>query len=105
MTTSTYPSADAEIIYPESDGQPMADNTKQFRLIVMIQGGIDALFKNDLNVFVAGDLLWYPVQGDNTIRVAPDVMVVFGRPNHLRIALTRSYHWITVFVPFHLSIE
>jgi Uma2 family endonuclease len=31
-------------------------------------------------VFVAGDLLWYPVEGGNTIRVAPDVMVVFGRP-------------------------
>ncbi|MBW4574043.1 MAG: Uma2 family endonuclease [Aphanothece sp. CMT-3BRIN-NPC111] len=81
MTTFTYSSADAEIFYPDSDGQPMADNTKQFRLIVMIQGGIDALFKDDPNVFVAGDLLWYPVQGDNTIRLAPDVIVVFGRPN------------------------
>lgn len=69
-----------EVIYPESDGQPMADNTKQFRWIVTIQGGIDALFQNEPNVFVAGDLLWYPVQGNNTIRVAPDVMVVFGRP-------------------------
>nr|WP_230314356.1 Uma2 family endonuclease [Candidatus Contendobacter odensis] len=58
----------------------MADNTKQFRYIVMIQGGIAALFAHDPNVFVAGDLLWYPVEGDNTIRVAPDVMVVFGRP-------------------------
>jgi hypothetical protein len=31
-------------------------------------------------VFIAGDLLWYPVEGSNTIRQAPDVMVVFGRP-------------------------
>lgn len=31
-------------------------------------------------MFVALDLLWYPVEGDNKIRVAPDVMVVFGRP-------------------------
>lgn len=80
MTTSTPPSAETEVIYPESDGQPMADNTKQFRWIVTIQGGIDALFRDNPNVFVAGDLLWYPVEGNNTLRVAPDTMVVFGRP-------------------------
>jgi hypothetical protein len=28
--------------------------------------GCDALFKDDPNVFVAGDLLWYPVEGKNT---------------------------------------
>lgn len=79
MTTSTQPSSQ-QVIYPESDGQSMADNTKQFRVIVTIQGGLDALFKDDPNVFVAGDLLWYPVEGDNKTRIAPDVMVVFGRP-------------------------
>jgi hypothetical protein len=31
-------------------------------------------------VFVAGDLLWYAVEGDPTVRTAPDVMVAFGRP-------------------------
>jgi len=30
------------ISYPESDRMPMADNTRQFRLIVMIQSGLDA---------------------------------------------------------------
>ena len=79
MTTSTQP-ASQQVIYPDSDGQPMADNTKQFRWIVTIQGGLDALFKDDPNVFVAGDLLWYPVEGDNKTRIAPDAMVVFGRP-------------------------
>ncbi len=69
-----------EIIYPDSDGKPMADNTRQFRHIVTIQGGIAALFADRPDVFVAGDLLWYPVEGDNKIRAAPDTMVVFGRP-------------------------
>jgi len=68
------------IIYPESDGQPMADNTLQYRWIVTIQGGIDAIFKDNPNVFVAGDLLWYPVEGNNKIRVAPDILVAFDRP-------------------------
>ena len=28
-----------------------------------IQGGLDALFRDNPQVFVAGDLLWYPVEG------------------------------------------
>jgi Uma2 family endonuclease len=66
--------------YPESDGLPIAENTKQFRWIVTIQGGLEAIYRDNANVFVAGDLLWYPVEGNNTIRVAPDALVVFGRP-------------------------
>jgi len=68
------------IIYPDSDGQPMADNTLQFRWIVLVKENLECLFRDDANVFVAGDLLWYPVEGHPEIRVAPDVMVVFGRP-------------------------
>lgn len=70
----------AEITYPESDGLPMADNTKQFRYIVTIAGGLSAQYANNPNVFVAGDLFWYPVEGRPDIRVAPDTLVVFGRP-------------------------
>jgi len=68
------------ITYPDSDGQPMADNTKQFRTIVALHSGFEGLYKDDPTVFVAGDLLWYPVEGDNKTRVAPDVMLAFGRP-------------------------
>jgi len=68
-----------EVIYPERDGKPMADNTLQFRWIVTIEGGLDTLYKDNPDVFVAGDLLWYPVEGDNRTRAVPDAMVVFGR--------------------------
>ena len=33
---------------------------------------------------MAGDLLWYPVEGNNKLCQAPDVMVVFGRPKGYR---------------------
>jgi len=69
-----------QIVYPESDGKPMADNTKQFRWIVTLEGGFEALFRDREDVFVAGDLFWYPVEGRPDIRMAPDVMIVFGRP-------------------------
>ena len=79
MSTFISPPRPA-IVYPDSDGQPMSDNTLQFKWIVTIEGGLDALFIDDPNVFVAGDLLWYPVEGKPSIRTAPDAMVVFGRP-------------------------
>lgn len=49
-----------QIVYPDSDGQPMVDNTKQFRWIMPIHANLDWLFRNEELVFVAGDLLWYP---------------------------------------------
>jgi Uma2 family endonuclease len=72
--------AASAIIYPDSDGQPMADNTKQFRWIVVIKENLEILFAAVPDVFIAGDLLWYPTEGDNKTRQAPDAMVVFGRP-------------------------
>ncbi|MEA5476967.1 Uma2 family endonuclease [Pseudanabaena galeata UHCC 0370] len=73
-----------ETIYPSSDGQPSAESTEHYQWIVTITGGLEALFKNDENVFVAGDLLWYPIEGKSDIRRAPDAMVVFGRPKGAR---------------------
>jgi len=69
-----------EIIYPDSDGEPMAENTQQFRWIVVIKENLELLFADHEDVFVAGDLLWYPIEGDNKTRRAPDALVVFGRP-------------------------
>ncbi|MEH2234798.1 Uma2 family endonuclease [Nostoc sp.] len=74
------PNTASEVIYPESDGQPMADNTKQFRWIVTIKENLEILFASQSDVFIAGDLLWYPVEGNPNIKKAPDALVVFGRP-------------------------
>lgn len=78
MTTAL--SFNSGLIYPDSDGQPMSDNTKQFRWIVVLKENLEILFANRTDVFVAGDLLWYATEGRPEVRVAPDVMVVLGRP-------------------------
>jgi Uma2 family endonuclease len=75
---------DRQIIYPDSDGQPMADNTEQFQWIVLLKENLECLFAKDPDVFVGGDLLWYPMEGHPEIRVAPDVMVALGRPKGKR---------------------
>jgi Uma2 family endonuclease len=80
MSTQTSILTKPAVVYPESDGLPLSDNTKQFRLIMTIQGGLAAQYLDEPNVFVAGNLLWYPVEGDNKTRAAPDIFVAFGRP-------------------------
>ncbi len=84
MSTVIQAASPAEIEYPDSDGEPMAANTLQFDWIVKIKEGLEAVYRRDANVFVAGDLLWYPVEGDPDIRCAPDAMVAFGRPKGRR---------------------
>ena len=80
MVQQLAPETIPEIIYPDSDGQPMADNTKQYQWIVKIKENLEILFASQDDVFIAGDLLWYPVEGSVKTCQAPDVMVVFGRP-------------------------
>jgi Uma2 family endonuclease len=91
-----------EIDYPDSDSKPMSDNPKQFRWTTTIKYNLDWLFTNDRNIFIAGDLLWYPVEGNPKRRVAPDVMVVFGRPKGNR----GSYkQWLEDEIPPNVVFE
>ena len=84
MSMDTRLEVEDDLVYPDSDGKPMAENTLQYDWITTIKGGLDLLFRDDPNVFVAADLLWYPVQGKIKVRAAPDSMVVFGRPKGYR---------------------
>jgi Uma2 family endonuclease len=81
MSVSIEKRASSAIIYPDSDDQPIAENTLQFEWIVTIKEGLDRAFHDRNDVFVAGDLLWYPVEGRPDICTAPDALVVIGRPN------------------------
>lgn len=106
MTIARSPSLTSpnkqSIVYPDSDGEPMANNTKQFRWLVMLEGNLELLFADNPNVFVIGDLLWYPVEGNNQTRMAPDVMVAFGRPKGDR----GSYlQWVEANIPPQVVFE
>lgn len=71
--------------YPESDGQPMAENTEQYEWLVKIKENLEILYAQDPNVLVAADLLWYPLPDRRvTGPLAPDVMVAIGRPKGRR---------------------
>ena len=67
-------------LFPDSDGQPIADNTLQLKWIVMLYTNIDWLYDGHPDVFVASDNLIYPDPTDDRICLAPDVYVAYGRP-------------------------
>jgi Uma2 family endonuclease len=90
------------IFYPETDGEPMADNTRQFRWIVTLAGNLAALFRLRDDVFVSGNQKWFPEEGEPEIAVAPDVYVVFGRPKGER---TSYKQWEEGNVPMTVVFE
>jgi Uma2 family endonuclease len=56
----------------------MADNEWQERAILVLKTGFRHLLARRSDVHVAGDLLWYPVEGHPEICAAPDVFVIEG---------------------------
>jgi Uma2 family endonuclease len=99
---SATTSVPEQMEYPDSDGKPMSDNTIQARWIVLFYTNLMAMFGGRDDVFIAADLLWYPVEGNNKLRQAPDVMVVFGRPKGDR----GSYkQWEESCVPITVAFE
>ena len=56
----------SDLFYPESDGQPMSENTQQYRWIVCLTENITHLLA-DQTAFVGADLSWYPVEGSPEI--------------------------------------
>ena len=71
--------AQTEVIHhPDDDGLPMSDNTAQFDWISIIKWNLEAIFRNQPDVFLAGNHLIYPVEGSVKFRQAPDVYVALG---------------------------
>ncbi|WP_165235091.1 Uma2 family endonuclease [Aquisphaera insulae] len=102
MSAISRPTMVPEVVYPDSDGRPMADNTIQYRWIVLIKEGLEYAFRDREDVFIAGDLLWYPVEGDRNNCMAPDVLVALDRPKGDR----GSYRqWVEGGIPPHVVFE
>lgn len=72
------------IVYPESDGKPMAETDKHRKLMMDFILMLEDHFENDDDVYVSGNLLMYYVQGDPRKSISPDVFVVFGVEKKLR---------------------
>jgi Uma2 family endonuclease len=78
MPTAAMPLA--PLVYPDSDGKPMAESTLQYRWIVTVRENIALQYADRTDVLVAADNLVYPVRANPRLCTAPDVYVAFGRP-------------------------
>ncbi len=66
--------------YPDSDGKPMAETDVHIQQLIYLREALSDYFRDDPNVYVAGNLFVYYVEGDPSQVVAPDVFVVKGVP-------------------------
>ncbi|WP_373542587.1 Uma2 family endonuclease [Chamaesiphon sp.] len=66
-----------EIFYPSSDGEPLAETSDHLYAIVTTLGILLAHLKGQQATVLADQFLYY-AQGFPRLRVAPDVMVIFG---------------------------
>jgi Uma2 family endonuclease len=69
-------SATSEIIYPSSDGEPLAE-TQQHVLAILMALALLRLYLQEQQAVVFADQFLYYIEGNPRARVAPDVMVVF----------------------------
>ncbi len=72
------------VYYPESDGKPMAETDTHIKLLIYLREALADYFRDEPNVYVAGNLFVYYQEGDPTKVVAPDVFVVKGVPKRDR---------------------
>jgi Uma2 family endonuclease len=104
-STTALPAADwDDVIYPDSDGLPMANNQLHFSWIRYLYDILEIHFEGQSDeVTLLADVLWYPVQGDSGVCVAPDVMLAFGRP---QLPARGSYRqWIEDDIPPQVVFE
>jgi len=73
-----------EVHYPETDGKPMAETETHLDQMMDLIHCLRKWFRDDPQVYVAGNLLFYYEEGDPQASVAPDVFVVRGVEKHRR---------------------
>jgi Uma2 family endonuclease len=74
----------ANVYYPESDGQPMAETDLHREVMTDLINGLKRRYAEAPDVYVSGNLFVYDVQGNPRSSFSPDVFVAKGVPNELR---------------------
>jgi len=66
------------LVYPESDGEPMAESGRHVRLLLDMIEMIDWLFRDVPDVHVCGNMFLYYEEGNPRKVISPDVFMVRG---------------------------
>ena len=75
MVTSPSKSQATEVVYPSSDGEPLAETSIHVDAIINVVVALRQYFAGQQAIVLADQFLYY-AQGFPKLRVAPDVMVI-----------------------------
>ena len=73
-----------KIYYPESDGKPVGETDFHIAALFYLWQALRFHYRNDPNVYVAGNMLFYYEQGNPAEFKVPDIFVVKGVAKHDR---------------------
>jgi Uma2 family endonuclease len=74
----TISTAVQPIHYPERDGKPMAETDVHIDVLIYLREALKDHFRDEPQVYVAGNMLLYYEAGNPAACVAPDIFVVQG---------------------------
>jgi Uma2 family endonuclease len=73
-----------DVDYPESDGQPMGETDFHRKEMSDLINALDDRYRELADIYVAGNLFLYYLEGDRRAVVCPDVFLVQGVPKRQR---------------------
>ncbi len=83
---AVFPQTDTvtDLIYPESDGKPMAETGIHVQVMIDTLTTLQDFTRDQPDVYAAANMFMYYEEGNPKACVAPDVFVVLDVPKHLR---------------------
>ncbi len=84
--TLSIPPLKTPIVYPDTDGAPMAESDPARDYLIYAVEALSLYFQEREDVYVSGNLFIYYKQGIPDAVVAPDVFVVFGVSDRKRLS-------------------
>ena len=76
--------AEKPIHYPERDGKPMGETDVHIDALIYLREALRDHFRDESQLYVAGNMFLYYEEGDPAACLAPDVFVVQGVSRHER---------------------
>jgi len=70
----------SKVVYPESDGKPMAETGVHVQRMVYLITALNGRYAENSAVYVIGNIFVYYEEGNPSKVVSPDTFVVFGVP-------------------------
>ena len=68
------------LVYPESDGEPMAETPKHQQVMIDCMDTLRSHFREVPDVFIGGNMFLYYEEGNPRKNISPDVFMVYGVP-------------------------